>query len=170
MGRGAKGAALETREQQQLYVDRASRIAPGLDERRNILAGDEVDRDVLVLVSAPVADFAHAMSAHEREAFRDHSRRAVELAQPLDPLGGEAGFLLKLADRGPLDGRVLVFGLDGLISTLLARLLAGCRMTSTIASATSSALSFQSSSAVTSWPANSVATEPGMMTVTRMLS
>src|SRR4051812_361743 len=40
------------------------------------------------------------MRAHQREALRQHSWRGIEVAEPFDALGGEAGFLLELLDRG----------------------------------------------------------------------
>ena len=41
--------------------------------------GDEVDVDVLVLVAAAFADLADAVRADQREAFRDHPRRRIEI-------------------------------------------------------------------------------------------
>src|SRR5690349_2201598 len=82
-----------THEQKQLHVDRRSRIAAALDERRNVLASDKMDGDVLMLVAPALSDLAHSVGAHEREAFGHHSRRAVELPQPCDPLGSKACLL-----------------------------------------------------------------------------
>ena len=42
----------------------------------------------------------------------DHPGRGVEFAEPLDPLGGEAGLLLQLLDRGALDRRIAVLVAD----------------------------------------------------------
>ena len=69
-------------------------------------ARDEMDVDVLILVAAALADPADAVRADQREALRQHAGRGVEVAEPLDPLGGEAGLLLQLLDRGGLDRRV----------------------------------------------------------------
>ena len=52
------------------------------------------------------------MGTHQREALRQHPRRRVEIAEPLDALGGEAGFLLELLDRGALDGGIGVLVAD----------------------------------------------------------
>ena len=74
--------------------------------------GDQVDDDVLMLVAAALADPAHAVRAHQREAFGQHPRRRVKIAEPLDPIGGEAGLLLELLDRGVFDRRIRILVAD----------------------------------------------------------
>src|SRR5687768_15871867 len=59
------------------------------------------------MLGAPaLADLADPVGTDEREALRHHSGRAVEIAEPLNALASEAGFLLQLLDRRALDGRV----------------------------------------------------------------
>ncbi len=99
-------------EQQQLDVDAEPFGALLLDEVRDVGARDEVDVDVLILVAAALADPAHAVRADEREAFRQHAGRRVKFAEPLDPVGGEAGLLLELLDRGAFDRGVRVLVAD----------------------------------------------------------
>ena len=65
-----------------------------------------------LLVAAALADPAHAVRADQGEAFRQHAGRGVEIAEALDPLGGEAGFLLELLDRGAFDRRVGILVAD----------------------------------------------------------
>ena len=48
------------------------------------------------------------MGADQGEAFREHAGRGVIFAEPLDPIGGEAGFLLELLDRRVFDRRVRI--------------------------------------------------------------
>ena len=75
------------------------------------LAWHQMDVDVLFL-GAAAAPIAHAMGAHQRETLRQHPRRRVKIAEPLDPISGEAGLLLELLDRRVLDGRVRVLVAD----------------------------------------------------------
>ena len=93
-------------EDQQLHVDPEALGALLLDEIGDVGARDEMDVDVLILVAAALADLADAMRADQGEAFRQHAGRRVKFAEPLDPVGGEAGLLLELLDRGAFDRRV----------------------------------------------------------------
>src|SRR5690348_5680101 len=92
-----------THEQKQLDVDRAPGGAALLDESKDVSARDEVNGDVLILRTATVSYFSGAVSAHEGEAFRDHPRRALKFAQPLDPICSEAGLFLQLFHGSAFD-------------------------------------------------------------------
>ena len=59
-----------------------------------------------LLVAAALADLAHAVGANQREALREHAGRGIEIAEALDPFGGEAGLFLQLLDRGAFGRRV----------------------------------------------------------------
>src|SRR5689334_12469935 len=61
--------------------------------------------DVLILVAATIADLPEAVRPNQGEPLGKHAGRRIEVAQPLDPLGGEAGLFLKLLDRRRFDRR-----------------------------------------------------------------
>src|SRR5206468_8077965 len=98
----------EVHEDEQLHVDAEAFGALLLDEIGNVLARDEMDVDVLVLVPAALADPPHPMRTHQGEALRQHSRGGIEVAEPLDALGGEAGLFLELLYRGCFDSSIPV--------------------------------------------------------------
>ena len=85
---------------QQFDVDPDAFGALLFEEIRDIGAGHQVDGDVLAVRPPAVADFSNTVRPNQREAFREHAGRGVEFAEPLHALGGEAGLLLQLLDRG----------------------------------------------------------------------
>jgi len=89
-----------------------TRVAPAFNKLRNVGACHEMDCNVLMLVAAALAYLANSVRPNQGEAFRDHSRRTVEIAEPLDTLGGEPGFLLEFLDRRLLQRRILVLVAD----------------------------------------------------------
>src|SRR5687768_5392636 len=68
--------------------------------------------DILMLGAAPFPAARDAVRADQGEALRQHAGRGVEIAEPLDAAGGEAGFLLELLDCGAFDRRLRVLVAD----------------------------------------------------------
>src|SRR5512139_2394689 len=61
-----------------------------------------------MFVSAACSDAAKTMRANQGETFRDHPRRAVEIANNFDQAGRESGLFLKLLDRSLFDSLVIL--------------------------------------------------------------
>ena len=83
------------------------------NEGGDVVAGDQMDVDVLMLGAAALADLAQAVRANQREAFRAAGpARTWNSPSTFDPLGGVAGLFLQLLDRRFFDRRVRVLVAD----------------------------------------------------------
>src|SRR5690242_19294669 len=93
----------EVQEKQQLAVDTEPVGALLFEEVGNLIAADEVNLDVLMLIAPAFADLLDSVRSDDREPLGQHSGGSVEFSEPLHALGGKAGLLFKLVDRGSLD-------------------------------------------------------------------
>ena len=72
----------------------------------------QMDRDVFVSIVAAIADAPQFARTDQGEAFRNHPRRRIEIADPFDMVGGKSSFFLELLACGLLDRRIGVLVAD----------------------------------------------------------